>query len=556
MSTQNRKRLGEMLVEAGYITESQLADALQDKPAQKKLGDFLIEQGFLTERQLIEVLQRQLGLTFVQLNQMKVEPSVLKLIPAELAKRIKAFPLKKEGQKLYVAMADPMDYFAVEEIRMATGLILELAIASKDELNRIIMKHYDMQESMDAALEDISGQVVEIEDTKALSSEDSAVIRLVNNIISNGVTQRASDIHFDPQEKEMIIRYRIDGVLVEERRVPKAMQNIITARVKIMGNLNITEHRVPQDGRIKITADFKVIDVRLSTLPTVYGEKVVMRILDSSAAPGDIHHLGFSPQNESMFLSMIRRPNGIMLITGPTGSGKSSTLYAALKELNSPEVNIITVEDPVEYRLDGINQIQVNEQVGMTFAAGLRSILRQDPDIIMLGEIRDKETAQIAIRASLTGHLVLSTLHTNSAVESISRLIDMGIAAYLITASLTGIVSQRLVRKICRDCNEMVEVTEEEKLFFQSYNQEVQYVHRGKGCSACNETGFRGRLAIHEILPVTSDLKNCIVKGATPDELIEIARKHGYQSIVQDGISKVLNGQTTVSEVLKVAIDN
>ncbi|MGM9950420.1 MAG: GspE/PulE family protein [Lysinibacillus sp.] len=551
MRTTPRKRIGDLLLEAGVITQTQLSYALENKSRDEKLGDFLIKENVLTEQQLIEVLEFQLGIPHISLNQYPIDPELLQLVPAELAKRAQLIPIRREKNKLFIAMADPMDYFAIEEVRMATGCQIETTIAAKDDLYRTITKYYDLQESMEAALLDVQANTPDAQ--QEITDEDSPIVRLVNQIIANGVAQRASDIHFDPQETEFRVRYRVDGVLRTERSLPKHMQRMMTARVKIMGNLNITENRVPQDGRIKITVNFRPVDIRLSTLPTVYGEKIVMRILDLSNAPNDISQIGFSPENEELFGKIINRPNGIVLITGPTGSGKSSTLYAALSELNGEDVNIITVEDPVEYQMMGINQIQVKEEVGLTFAAGLRSILRQDPDIVMIGEIRDLETAQIAIRASLTGHLVLSTLHTNSAVESISRLKDMGIEPFLISSSLVGAMAQRLVRKICRDCSTQVAATEREKEIFAENGMSVTTVHRGRGCSACNNTGYRGRMAIHEILPVDRELKELIISQASGNVLRDHMKQKGYNTLLQDGLLKVLGGITTTEEVLRVA---
>lgn len=547
-----RKRLGDLLVESGVITVEQLDYALTTKMKNEKLGDFLIKENFLTEQQLIEVLEFQLGIPHISLNQFSISPELLQLIPAELAKRTNIMPIRKEKNKLFIAMEDPMDYFAIEEVRMTTGCQIETSIAAKDDLYRTITKYYDLQESMDAALLDIGATVADTQEE--IENEDSPIVRLVNQIIANGVAQRASDIHFDPQETELRVRYRVDGVLRTERSLPKHMQNVVLARIKIMGNLNITENRIPQDGRIKTNVNFRPVDIRLATLPTVYGEKVVMRILDLTNAANDIEKLGFSECNETLFRKMIAHPNGIMLITGPTGSGKSSTLYAALTHLNEEGVNIITVEDPVEYQLDGINQIQVKEEVGLTFAVGLRSILRQDPDIVMIGEIRDLETAQIAVRASLTGHLVLSTLHTNNAVESISRLHDMGIEPFLLSSSLIGIMAQRLVRKVCRDCAEpYVFTTRELEILEENGIEGVTHARKGRGCPACNHTGYRGRMAIHEILPVDRQVKDMILNRMGDMVLQDYMKQKGYHTLLVDGLLKVVAGQTTTSEILRVA---
>lgn len=551
MKAKLRKRLGDLLVESGVISDEQLDYALKNKSRDEKLGDFLIKENVLTEQQLIEVLEFQLGIPHITLTKYAIDPELLQLVPRELAKRANIMPVRRDKNKLLIAMSDPMDYFAIEEVRMATGCQIETSIAAKDDLYRTITKYYDLQASMDAALSEVAASTAEVQ--QEITDEDSPIVRLVNQIIANGVAQRASDIHFDPQETEFKVRYRVDGVLKTERSLPKHMQNMMTARVKIIGGLNITENRIPQDGRIKVNIEFKSIDIRLSTLPTVYGEKIVMRILDVSNAATDIAHLGFTEKNEAMFKNMIEKPNGIVLITGPTGSGKSSTLYAALSNLNNEEVNIITVEDPVEYQLDGINQIQVKEEVGLTFAAGLRSILRQDPDIIMIGEIRDLETAQISIRASLTGHLVLSTLHTNSAIESISRLQDMGIEPFLISSSLVGVLAQRLVRQICRDCSTEVEPTIREKQIFANNGFDVEKIRKGRGCSACGNTGYRGRLAIHELLPIDRELKDLILNRASGYEIADYMKTAGYYTLLQDGLLKVLEGVTTTEEVLRVA---
>lgn len=549
---QGRKRLGDLLVESGVITEEQLNYSLENKKRNEKIGDFFIQQGYLTEQQLIEVLEFQLGIPHINLNQYTIDPELLHLVPVELAKRANLMPIKRERNKLFIAMADPMDYFAIEEVRMATGCQIETSIAAKDDLYRTITKYYDLQESMDAAITDLGMSPEEAQNE--IEDEDSPIVRLVNQIIANGVAQKASDIHFDPQETEFKVRYRVDGVLRTERSLPKHMQNVVTARIKIMGNLNITENRIPQDGRIKLTVNFKAIDLRLSTLPTIYGEKIVMRILDLGSSASDVAQLGFTRSNEIMFQQLINKPNGIMLITGPTGSGKSSTLYAGLSELNNDGINIVTVEDPVEYQLAGINQIQVKEEVGLTFATGLRSILRQDPDIVMIGEIRDLETAQIAIRASLTGHLVLSTLHTNSAVESISRLQDMGIESFLITSSLIGVMAQRLVRRICRDCKESYEISEREReILADNKLSHITHLQRGKGCPACNGTGYRGRLAIHEILPIDREVKELILNRSGDEAIKDYMRRHELNFLLQDGLIKVSQGITTMEEVLRVA---
>ncbi|RLL47862.1 type II secretion system protein GspE [Oceanobacillus piezotolerans] len=546
-----RKRLGDLLVESGLITDQQLSQTLATKAAEEKLGDALLREGFITEQQLIEVLEFQLGIPHINLFQYSIDQDIIQLVPKELAKRYNLMPIRIDDNKLFVAMADPMDYFAMEELRMATGFQIVPGIATKDSLYRTITKYYDLQESIEEVMGDFTPDE-SVEDL-GITDEDSPIVRLVNQIIANAVAQKASDIHCDPQENELRVRYRVDGVLRTERELPKYMQNVLIARIKIMGNLNITENRLPQDGRIKMEVNHKPVDIRLSTLPAVHGEKIVMRILDLGNALNDINKLGFTKENQMKFRTMIEKPNGIVLITGPTGSGKSSTLYASLNQLNGEEVNIITVEDPVEYQLYGINQVQVREEVGMTFASGLRSILRQDPDIIMIGEIRDFETAQIAVRASLTGHLVLSTLHTNSAVAALSRLIDMGVEPFLISSSLNGVVAQRLVRKVCRDCAETVKPTARELEIFANAGMEIHTMQRGRGCPNCGMTGYRGRVAVHEVLPIDGKIRKYIMSETKRGEITRYARESGMQSLLQDGLLKVSEGLTTTEEVIRVA---
>lgn len=549
-----RKRLGELLTESGVITEDQLTTALKGKNTDEKLGDALLRGGYITEQQLIEVLEVQLGIPRINILQYQVEQEVIQLIPRNIAKQHQVLPIRIDGNKLVVAMADPMDYFAIEELRMATGYQIVPGITTKDALFRMVTKYYDLQESIDQVLDDFS-QEEDIEESK-ITDEDSPIVQMVNQIIANAVAQRASDIHFDPQEAELKVRYRVDGMLRTERALPKYMQNTLIARIKIMGDLNITESRIPQDGRFKMTVNYKPIDVRLSSLPSVYGEKIVMRILDLDRGLDQLDNLNFSADNMETFTSMIEKPNGIVLITGPTGSGKSSSLYAALNHLNDEEVNIITIEDPVEYQLQGINQVQVKDEVGMTFATGLRSILRQDPDIVMIGEIRDQETAQIAIRASLTGHLVLSTLHTNSAVAALTRLIDMGVEPFLISSSLTGVVAQRLVRRVCRDCAEAVNPTKREQELFEQAGIEADVIYKGSGCSDCGMTGYKGRMAIHEVLPIDAEINRLIMNAASFVELHDYVKQSDIKFLLEDGLMKVAEGLTTTEEVLRVAAMN
>ncbi|MBP3038113.1 Flp pilus assembly complex ATPase component TadA [Bacillaceae bacterium Marseille-Q3522] len=549
---QIRKRLGDLLVGANMITEEQLQKTLQEKEGGQKLGDALLQRGLITEQQLIEVLEFQLGIPHISLYRYPFDTAIFPLIPKDFAKRKLLIPLKKEKDKLFVAMADPMDYFTIDDVKLSTGFQIEPAIATKDDILRAIHKYYDRDEGFEEFLAETS--LPESEQEEAVTDQDSPIVKLVNQLINTAVSMKASDIHIDPQETKVIIRYRVDGLLREERSLPKHMQNVLTARIKIMANLDITEQRIPQDGKIKMNLDFHPVDLRVATLPTIYGEKIVLRILDLGSYLNDLDKLGFHEHNLSLFKNLISRPSGIILLTGPTGSGKSSTLYAALNQLNQEEVNIITIEDPVEYQMEGINQIQVNPPVGMTFAAGLRAILRQDPNIIMVGEIRDKETAEVTIRASLTGHLVFSTLHTNDSISTITRLIDMGIEPFLVASSLTGIVAQRLVRKVCRDCGEEYEPTKRESAIFAKRGMKIGKIMRGRGCPACNMTGYRGRVAIQEVLVISDEIRRVILNEEPFTKLRELAEKNKTIFLLEDGLLKVKQGITTTEEVLRVTI--
>ncbi|MEO2074630.1 MAG: ATPase, T2SS/T4P/T4SS family [Bacillus sp. (in: firmicutes)] len=549
---QGRKRLGDLLIEEGIITPEQLQAAINEKGSNQKLGEVLLQKGYITDQQLAEVLEVQLGIPHVNLFHYPFDTSLFSLISKETARRNLIVPLKKEGNKIYVAMVNPMDFIIIDDLRLSTGFQIEAAIATKDDIIRTINKYYDDDEGLEELLDDLpSNERGRDED---VTNQDSPIVRLVNQLLTNAAIQKASDIHIDPQETKIVVRYRVDGVLRVERVLPRHMLSVLTARIKIMSNLDITEHRIPQDGRIKLHLDFHPIDLRVSTLPTVYGEKIVMRLLDMGAALNDLNKIGFNALNYKRFNQLIEQPTGIVLITGPTGSGKSSTLYAALNKLNSEQVNIITIEDPVEYQLEGINQIQVNANVGMTFAAGLRSILRQDPNIIMVGEIRDKETAEVAIRASLTGHLVLSTLHTNDSLGTVTRLVDMGVEPFMIASSVTGIVAQRLVRKVCRDCAEEQEPSLREKEIFARRGLKIDKITRGKGCASCNMTGYKGRVALHEVLVINDDMRRIIMNDNSFQKLRENAIKNKTIFLIDDGLLKVKQGLTTTEEVLRVAI--
>lgn len=550
-----RKRLGELLVEAGMITEEQLQEALREQQERNmRLGDVLISRGYITEQQRIEVLEYQLGIPHVQLFRQKIDPQAVHLISRSFAEKHKVLPLRVEGYRLLVAMDDPLDYFVIDELRMATGLRIEPVIASGEELERAIRRYYGLQEPVDQLMQHLPARGSEAD--AGDDEENSPVVRTVNQIIRQAVQLGASDIHIDPQEDALLIRYRVDGVLRTERTLPPDMQNVLVARIKVMAGMNVAERRLPQDGRVEMDVDFRKVDIRISTLPTIHGEKVVMRILDLSNALTEIEQLGFAPHNLQLFLKGIHSPYGIVFITGPTGSGKTTTLYAALSHLNRDEVNIVTIEDPVEIQLKGVNQLQVNPQVGLTFARGLRAILRQDPNIIMVGEIRDAETAEIAVRAAMTGHLVLSTLHSNNAVNAITRLIDMGVEPFLVASALTCIVAQRLVRRVCPNCARERDPSPQERELFAAHGIEVGRLKAGTGCAECSRTGFRGRLAIHEVLICDDGLRSLILQKRTDDEYREYSAARGLIPLVRDGLAKAAAGLTTVGEVFRVTMDD
>lgn len=548
-----KKRLGELLLESGIITEPQLQTALEEQQhTKKKLGDVLLTQGVLTEHQLIEVLEFQLGIPHVTLSRFQIDAKLSQVIPEQMARRYQVLPIRVDGRKLMVAMADPLDLFVIDDLRMSTGFTIEPAIISRGELQRGIARLYGLQDSMNEMIKDLGTGVTQIDvEDSVILGEDSPVVRLVQQMIEQAVRLGASDIHVDPMETQLAIRYRIDGQLRNERTVPKSMQGVIIARLKILGNLNIAERRLPQDGRIKMLVDGKPIDIRLSSLPTVHGEKIVMRLLDLADGVKGVDKLGMTEHTLSLFRHMIEKQHGMVLLTGPTGSGKTTTLYSALQHLNREETNIITVEDPVEYMLEGVNQMQVHPTAGLTFARGLRSILRQDPNIIMVGEIRDLETAEIAIRASLTGHLVFSTLHTNDAISTVVRLRDMGIEPYLIASSLIGIVAQRLVRCICPDCKTSYAPDRQETIYLERLGIHSDKLYRGNGCGTCGKTGYRGRMAVHEALLISDDLRSAIVDGRSIHELRRMAKEQGMTTLFADGIQKALEGQTTLQEIVR-----
>ncbi len=549
------KRLGDLLVESMLISQDQLSTALVlQQQTNKKLGRILVEEGYVDDMQIVKVLELQLGIAHVELDTYTIEGSVPFLINERLARKHMLIPIRMDKNKLIVAMSDPLNIFAIDDVRVATGYEVEPVIAGYKEIEAAINQNYQKigaQKALEEFSENYNLDFVQ-EDDEELSEKiaSAPVVKLVLAIIAQAVKLKASDIHIEPAEDRVRIRYRIDGELTEGIAPGRSSHAAIVTRIKILGRMDIAEKRIPQDGRIEMELEGKQIDMRISALPTVHGEKIVIRLLDRSGEVMGKDQLGFTPGNLDRFNKIIKNPHGIILVTGPTGSGKTTTLYAALTELNTVDKNIITIEDPVEYRLDGVNQSQVNVKAGLTFANGLRSILRQDPDIIMVGEIRDAETAQIAVRAAITGHLVLSTVHTNDTASTIARLVDMEIEPYLLSSSIVGIIAQRLVRKICTNCKTPYPATALESDAMGIPVNATLY--RGEGCNLCNHTGNNGRMAIHEIMPVTKKIREMIEQRQTTDVLKQVAAEQGMSNLRENCVQLALKGIITTDELFRL----
>ncbi len=552
-----KKRIGDLLLDAGFITEDQLSNALEiQKKTGSKIGNILIDNNFVTESQVMEVLEFQLGIPFIDLNTVVIPLDVQKLIPYPLIRRHNVVPVKLEMNMLYVAMEDPLNFIAIEDMRMATNYEIVPIISFRSAINSTINKLYGNETADKAIMEfqkesDLQLAASNTLDISSYEVDSAPIVRLVYSTIELAVSQGASDIHIEPMEHEVRVRFRVDGKLNLSKNIPKEAHSAVSTRLKILSGLDIAERRVPQDGRFDFTTKDKVLNVRVSVLPTSHGEKVVMRILDKTNFLLPKEKLGFTKENLVKFDDLLTNPNGIILITGPTGSGKSTTLYTMLSELNKISDNITTVEDPIEYQIDGLNQVQVNTKAGLNFASALRSFLRQDPDIIMVGEIRDPETVEVAIRAAITGHLVLSTLHTNDAVSSISRLVDMGVAPYLIAVSLMGVISQRLVRRLCSLCSEPYDAPDHEVKYLGLPEGEYQF-HKPVGCSYCNQTGYKGRIAVHEILIITKELRDMIANGASVNEMTKYAVQHGMSTLKMECIRLIQTGITSLNEVVDI----
>ncbi len=558
-------RLGEILINQGMINSEQLKKALTEQKAdnKKKIGEILVSQGAIDQKQLLQALQHVYEAEYIELEDIILDPEIVSVIPKRIAVRYKIVPLSKENNTITIAMANPLDVNAIDFIKEYTKSNIVTKFASEEDITNALSSYYETGGHFDDILEkvDVStvsefGDEVNLSELEAISQE-APVIQLVNFIIVQAIKERASDIHLEPNKRGLLVRYRIDGVLHDTKMLPNRIKPAIISRVKILSRMDIAERRLPQDGRFQLRFGTREVDLRVSSIPTVYQEKIVMRILDKSQGIISLDGIGFSDDQLMEFRKVIKAPYGIILLTGPTGSGKSTTLYGTLNEIDSVEKNVITVEDPVEYKLERINQISILPKINLTFANALRSILRQDPDIIMIGEMRDSETAHIAVQSSLTGHLVFSTLHTNDAVSSLTRMIDMGIAPFLITSSVLCVMAQRLVRRICPKC---VEQYKPDASVFKNMQLNIDLppvndinLYRGKGCDYCNNTGYRGRTAIFEMIRINDDIRSLIMQKSSSNEIKDVAIKNGMLTLLDIGITKALEGITTIDEVLRVA---
>jgi type IV pilus assembly protein PilB len=556
------KSLGDILVEEGLLDRAQLSRAEEEQErVGKSLGRVLVDMGLVKEAALVSALARQVGLDFVDLTEHHIDPAAAALLPEQVSRRNRALPIGFDGTRLVVAMSDPANVFALDDIRTITGMEIKPVVATASDVEAAIRRYGQFEQSVEDIATEASSSAAEgdAQDLEAMPAavEEAPIVKLVNLLITQAVADRASDIHIEPMEKDIRIRYRIDGVLHEVMRSPKNIQNGLVSRLKVMADINIAERRIPQDGRVGLVVGGRAVDLRLATLPTVYGEKVVIRILDKTSVLLKLEDLGFSDFAYRRFEEAFRKPYGTVLVTGPTGSGKSTTLYATLNIINTGDRNIITVEDPVEYRLPGVNQIQVNPKAGLTFATALRSILRADPDVVLIGEIRDAETAVIGVEAALTGHLVLSTLHTNDAAAAITRVVEMGVEPYLIASALDCALAQRLARRLCQHCKEAYRPTEkelQEARFPEELASKVDELYRPVGCSRCGKTGYRGRLGLYEVMPITEEIERLTVERRSSDDIRRVAIDQGMITLRSDGLEKVASGATSLEEIFRVVV--
>lgn len=560
---QNHKPMGELLCSMGVVTREQLDLALQ-KQAETgdKLGKILVDQGVLTEQELIETLEFILGIPHVKLSKINIDVETINIIPSHLLRQHRILPIAKKDKSITLAMADPLNQQAIDDVRMATGLDVIPVIAGENDIDNAIRQYLAFR--LDPAMEKILGELsndikqsisnIPLKDSIRID-DDAPIVRIANSLLTQAVQGKCSDIHVEPQENETRVRFRVDGDLFAVLAIPKSSTPALVSRLKIMAGMDIAEKRIPQDGRFKMVIDNRPVDFRVSTLPTVFGEKVVLRILDQFNAITNIDKLGLNDGNRDLLLSLAYRPHGLLLVVGPTGSGKTTTLYSILNEINSINKNIVTLEDPIEYLLPGINQVQINPKTGLTFASGLRSILRQDPDIIMVGEIRDIETARLAVQASLTGHLVLSTLHTNGAAATIARLVDMGLEKFLLSSALIGVVSQRLVRRLCLNCRQAYVLDEATAYRLGIPEETGQEFYKSTGCNTCRQLGYQGRIALHEILYIDPKVRNLIaVNEQAEDAITKIALDTGMITLKMDGVNKAKQGLTSLEEVMKTVL--
>ena len=564
------RRLGDLLIMAGMLTQEQLDEGLREqKGSGKRLGTVLQDLGFITESDVIEALRMQLGIEFVDLNNTTIPPELAQVLPKNVAKQYQVVPVKIFRDELYLAMADPLNFFAIEEVRNVVHRKVVPMVATTASIERAIQVLYG-NEGAAKAIEEMKRDAaygtesdnVDMAFSSQQTEEDSAnqapAIRLVNAIIERAVAERSSDIHIEPREKEVSVRMRIDGILRDILTVPSELQSAVTSRLKVMSNMDITERRIPQDGRFNVKSHNRDIDLRVSTLPTVYGEKIVLRLLDKSGMRLEKSSIGLTGDDLKKYQKLMTIKNGVILIVGPTGSGKSTTMYTMIGELNTREVNLVTLEDPVEYNIDGVNQVQINEKVNMTFASGLRSILRQDPDVIAVGEIRDGETAEIAMRSAITGHVVLSTIHTSDAIGTIERLTDMGVEPYLVGSALKGVLSQRLVRRICPNCRTAYEPSDDEQIALGLTPKPGRTFYRGTGCPECFDAGYRGRIGVFEIFPIPIKVRRMIADRAGREAIEELLKdpESGFVSLKQNGLRLIEEGITTSDEVLRVIYED
>jgi type IV pilus assembly protein PilB len=551
------RHLGTMLLEEGLLSREQLDQAIETQQTSGvPLGRVLVEEGFVLEADLVRTLATQIGIEYVDLSEEQIDPAAVATVPEYLQDRYTVLPLGYEDGRLVCAMADPANVLAIDDLRAVTGLDIVTKVATRSDLEEAIRR----QSTFDESVSDLADLAAEEEDEADLgglevAAEEAPVVKLLNTLISRAVNERASDIHIEPGEKDLRIRFRIDGVLHEVMRTPRSISNAVVSRIKIMSDLNIAERRVPQDGRISLRVSGKAIDLRTATLPSIYGEKVVMRILDKSAGVAALTDLGFEPYNLERFKEAYEKPYGAILVTGPTGSGKTTTLYSTLDILNTEDVNIITVEDPVEYRLNGITQVQVNRKAGLLFATALKSILRADPDVVLIGEIRDGETASIAVESALTGHLVLSTLHTNDAASSVGRLIDMGVEPFLVSSALDCVLAQRLARVLCEKCKKKDESITAAMLKDIGWDEALHgnpNIYSKVGCKACSMTGYKGRVSLTEVMLINEEIQRLIVERASAEVIEREALASGMRTLRDDGFAKIARGMTTFEEILRV----